>query len=91
MPEEYIVKSDPDFNGDQDDHGQLQPEAPLGVNQVGQRASGMLHGLHLVGEGCGAFLQFIFVFQPMIETFQIRAIPENIGLVIHRHTRRHAL
>ena len=53
-----IIKSDRYFDGDQDNHGQFQPQAPLGVDQIRQRARCVLDRLYLVRERGCAFLQF---------------------------------
>jgi len=54
---------------------------PLGVDNVGERLGGVGNHGELARQNVGALLQLILVFEPGVEPFEVRALPQHVGLL----------
>ena len=78
-----LNSGDDDLNDDEHDNDQLQPQRSLGIDDVGECLGGIGDHGELAGQDVGAFLQFIFVFQPRVKALENRPFPQHVGLFRH--------
>ena len=78
--DELIVQAQQQFHHDQNHDIPLHPQAASGLQQIEYNFGGTADHFKLAFEGSLPLVQFILIFQPDIEHFQIGFLPENFRL-----------
>ena len=61
---------------------QFEPQAALGVDEIGQRLRGVADHLELAAERGRALAEFVLILEACVETLEVGPVPEDVRLFL---------